>query len=361
MFVVKKIHDMKILQIGPYPPPVGGWSFHIKVFKKYLDSLNIPNDVLDIGENRTVKGRECVDVQGIVDYSEKVFAYCKQRYCIYVHLNGNSVVGIVLTVIAQLIALITFQKCLLSFHAGTLQDCFRKGLSISKVLVFVAFRISAGIICNSEAVKKQILKFGIPPEQVFSIPCFSVQYIQHEYALSPQEEEYIETHHPILSSYLFFRDEYDPDTLIDSFRLIKKKYPTFGALIIGSLDGSERYQQKIKEYQLEEQVLLVGEKQHDNFLTIVESSDLVLRTPVSDGVCSSVMEALALKVPVIASDNGTRPDDVILFEPGNAEDLAQKVIFTMQNIDQAQERLANVVQRDTIQEELEFLTKYTDK
>lgn len=349
---------MKILQIGPYPPPIGGWSFHIKVFKNYLDSLNITNDVLDIGENRKVKGRECVDVQGIIDYIVKVTGYCKKKYCIYVHLNGNATAGLILTLVAQLFALITFQRCLLSFHAGTLQDCFKKGISIQKMLAFFSFRFSAGIICNSEEVKEQILRFGIPGEKVFPIPCFSMQYIKHEDELTPIEDKFLETHFPLFSSYVFFREEYDPDTLIEALKLLKREYPSFGAIIIGSFKGSEPYQQMIKDYNLEDNILLVGEKNHDNFLTIIERSHLVLRTPVSDGVCSSVMEALALKVPVVASDNHNRPQEVVLFEAGNAVSLAEKVIETLQNIEQLKESLADVVQRDAIKEELDFLLSF---
>ena len=350
---------MKLLQIGPYPPPVGGWSFHIKVFKKYLDSLDINNDVLDIGESRKVKGRECIDVQGVVDYIVKVFGFCRRRYRIYIHLNGNTTMGFFLTLLAQLLGLITCQRCLLSFHAGTLQKCFEKGLSIHKILAILSFKLSGGIICNSESVKHEIVAFGIRYENVYPIPCFSMQYIKHDHELTVEEENFCNNHSPLFSSYVFFREEYDPDTLFEALRLLKKEYPSFGALIIGSLEGVAPYKQKIVQFALETNVLLAGEKKHDNFLSIVERSDLVIRTPMSDGVCSSVMEALALKIPVVASDNHTRPQEVTLFEAGNVESLTGKVVETMRNLDKVKESLADTVQRDAIQEELEFLMKFS--
>ena len=37
-----------IVQIGPYPPPIGGVSMHIKRMKERLDSNRIQNEVWDI-------------------------------------------------------------------------------------------------------------------------------------------------------------------------------------------------------------------------------------------------------------------------------------------------------------------------
>lgn len=352
---------MKLLQIGPYPPPLGGWSFHIKVFKDYLDSAGIENEVLDVGENRTVKGRTCIDIQGPFDYFFKVFRFCWKKYLIYIHCNGNAVTGLVLTVVAQIIALLMLKRCLISFHAGVLQKCFMKQISQQKILAYISFHLARGIICNSEEVKEQILKFGLVVERVHAIPCFSEQYIQHERKLTKEEQHFIEKHVPIFSSYIFFREEYDPDTLIDAVKIIHKKHPIVGVVIIGSLDGVDRYRLKIQQYGLQDNILLVGEKCHDGFLSIVAASDLVIRTPVSDGVCSSVMEALALKVPVIASDNGTRPNNVVLYEPGSARDLSSKCLESLCNIEELRRRLSGVVRRDAIREEFELLSSYAKK
>jgi len=38
-------------------------------------------------------------------------------------------------------------------------------------------------------------------------------------------------------------------------------------------------------------------------------------------VCSSVLEALALKTPVVASENGSRPEGVITYENQNIDDM----------------------------------------
>jgi hypothetical protein len=57
------------------------------------------------------------------------------------------------------------------------------------------------------------------------------------------------------------------------------------------------------------------------FLTLLSRSLAYIRTPMTDGISASVMESLALKVPVLASDNDTRPRGASLFEEGNIDSL----------------------------------------
>jgi CRISPR/Cas system-associated endonuclease Cas1 len=57
----------------------------------------------------------------------------------------------------------------------------------------------------------------------------------------------------------------------------------------------------------------------------MQRSALYLRTPITDGVASSVLEALTLGVPVVACENGTRPQGVITYPATDAAVLAQQV------------------------------------
>jgi glycosyltransferase involved in cell wall biosynthesis len=56
-----------------------------------------------------------------------------------------------------------------------------------------------------------------------------------------------------------------------------------------------------------------------------------IRSPLSDGVSSSVLEALALGIPVLGSDNGTRPAGVELWRPEDPESLLKLMAEVMRN------------------------------
>ena len=59
---------MKILQIGPCPPPFGGWAIHIKYFSEFINKEGVKNSILDIGSNRKIKGRGYEDTQNSIDF-----------------------------------------------------------------------------------------------------------------------------------------------------------------------------------------------------------------------------------------------------------------------------------------------------
>jgi glycosyltransferase involved in cell wall biosynthesis len=64
-------------------------------------------------------------------------------------------------------------------------------------------------------------------------------------------------------------------------------------------------------------VLLYGDMPHAVTLRATLDSDLLLRTTRYDGDSVSVREALYLGTPVIATDNGMRPEGVHLIPPSN--------------------------------------------
>src|SRR5260370_6038500 len=73
-------------------------------------------------------------------------------------------------------------------------------------------------------------------------------------------------------------------------------------------------------------LLLLGNLPHDEFLTLLERSSAYVRTPACDGVSASILESLVLGVPVLASQNGHRPANVMTYSEGDATDLCAKLV-----------------------------------
>ncbi len=66
-----------------------------------------------------------------------------------------------------------------------------------------------------------------------------------------------------------------------------------------------------------EHILLCGDVPHAITMAAISQADVMLRTTLFDGDAVSVREALHLGTPVIASDNGMRPDGVHLIPKSN--------------------------------------------
>jgi hypothetical protein len=56
-------------------------------------------------------------------------------------------------------------------------------------------------------------------------------------------------------------------------------------------------------------------------------------------VAASVLESLALKVPVVASANGRRPSGVITYNDTDAIDMVEKLRFAREHYDKVKESL----------------------
>jgi glycosyltransferase involved in cell wall biosynthesis len=104
-------------------------------------------------------------------------------------------------------------------------------------------------------------------------------------------------------------------------------------------------------------LLLLGNLPHDQFLTLLSRSSVFLRTPACDGVCASVLEALALGVPVVASENRRRPAGVVTYRDADAADLCAKLLYATQHPDEVKASLKPQRVQDNISVMATWLTE----
>jgi glycosyltransferase involved in cell wall biosynthesis len=97
----------------------------------------------------------------------------------------------------------------------------------------------------------------------------------------------------------------------------------------------------VAQWPAEEQatLLLLGNLNHDEFLSLLSRCFVYLRTPECDGVAASVLESLALKIPVVASENGRRPAGVVAYRDADAVDMVEKLQFVREHYERVQQSL----------------------
>ena len=118
-------------------------------------------------------------------------------------------------------------------------------------------------------------------------------------------------------------------TLLQAFRDLRKQHPAAGLVIVGGGQDEARVRELIELWQLGDAVLLTGWVTHETCLAIIRESDVFVRTTLYDGDASSVREALALGVPVVASRTAFRPTGPILFPPGDPDGLHAALVETL--------------------------------
>ncbi len=325
--------------------------------KRELEAHGHVCAVLNTGKSRKLRGRDFVPVFNGLDFVWKVFWHRLRGYTVHMHLNGDSPKGFVLTCLALLVSLLTFRRPVITFHAGPVQKYFPQSQAprLTPMYRFI-FAAPRQIICNSEVVKQAIKSYGVPAEKIVPIQAFSVQYLQFQpRPLTETVERFFKKFEHVICSYVFFRPEFFIPEMIRAMDRLRRSHPNCGLIILGSDLGSEPVRDLIAQLGLESHVLIAGDQEHDAFLTILSRSKIYLRTPVKDGVCSSVLEALALGVPVVASENGTRPASVITYENQNIEQMAQRLRYVLDHYEKVRRRVIKPDIPDTIWQEIAVL------
>jgi len=292
--------------------------------RRELEARGWDCPVMNINENRRVKSAEYIDVQSGADYFKKVLRHVGRGFGVHVRVNGETKKGYVLALMALSTARLFGRPALLTYCGGHEQAFFPAPKGSFRYFAFaLLFRIPTRIYCNSEAVKRSVLTSGINGDTVVPIPHFSTQYVEFEKAVLPASvENFCQQHKGTFFIYICFRESYMLEKLAEAIRRFRTQFPEIGFLLVGTPEREiPPLTQFFKDQGLGEAVCITGSVHHALFLTMMTGSVAYIRIPLTDGVCSSVLESLRLKVPVLAADNGTRPTGAELWKAGDVESL----------------------------------------
>jgi glycosyltransferase involved in cell wall biosynthesis len=108
-------------------------------------------------------------------------------------------------------------------------------------------------------------------------------------------------------------------------------------LIIGIGELENKLRQQVKDLKLENRVQFIGQVAYKDIPKYLAVSDIFIRPSLSEGMGNSFIEAMAAKVPVIATSVGGIPDFLKDTETGifckvqNPESIAEKVQLLLAN------------------------------
>jgi glycosyltransferase involved in cell wall biosynthesis len=339
----------KILEIGNWAPPVCSWTMSLEGLRRELDARDWDCQVMNLNENRRIKSADYIDVQNGWDYLRKVVRAVRQGYAVHTRVNAESTDLYILAFVAMFLARVWRRPAFLTYGGGHKQTYFpAPRFSLRHLAFSVLFRLPNRIYCNSEEVKRVILTTGIPSERVLAIPHTSAYYVEFERTRMPEGvEKFFSEHEGIIFSYVCFRKEFVLEFLAEAIRRFRVEFPKIGFLWLGPWECEMPQMRELLEAEgIRDAVYSMGSVPHGMFLNILSHSLAYIRTPMTDGVCSSVLEALKLKVPVLGSDNGTRPAGTELWQDGDVESLLEPMREVVQNHQQVVNRIPEIVLED---------------
>ena len=337
-----------------------GWAMQLKLVMEELRRRGHACEILKINEGRQVKSPEYVDVQGGLDYLIKIWKFALRGYRLNVHVNGMSKKGYALALAAVITGRLVGRPALVTFHGGLSQDFFPKhDASVVHWAFYLLFALAGRIACDSQPIHDEITKYGISRNKIQSIATFSPQYLQFTPVALPDEvETFLQRHSYVFLSYVSFRAEYRLEVLREGMKRFRELEPQTGYIWLGFPEKElPAAQEFVNQWPNDERnsLLLLGNLNHDQFLTLLSRCTIYLRTPACDGVAASVLEAVALRVPVVASENGRRPNGVITYDDADAADMVDKLSFVTQHLYDVRSNLQSGSTEDNIGQMADWL------
>jgi glycosyltransferase involved in cell wall biosynthesis len=127
------------------------------------------------------------------------------------------------------------------------------------------------------------------------------------------------------------------DILLEAFALIQKENSNIGLIFVGDGIEKDRLIERSKELGINDKVIFYGRIEYDFIPTIMHYSDILILPSIEEGVGRVILEAMAMRLPVIASNVGGIPlvienqQDGLLFEVGDIDTIRKHVLFLINN------------------------------
>lgn len=315
------IKHQRVLLVGVFPLPLGGISVHLQRVQARLVAQGCQVWAWDVCKRPVGQGQ--------LGYYMSLWLFClKQRPQVLIYhtmqLRRYPIELLILLLAGKWLR----SQTLVMIHSGR----FVARLSwLSRKLTGYLLGYYDQLIVVSVALGQELItQFSLTGKPVkISIES---PFLAPDCATGPQILKQIpndlqlfrQQHRPLISCAITRKevwqggDLYGLDLILAAFKLLKQDWAQAGLLVmISDQTGYEPLEKIPGVYYLldfaQEIWPLIGE------------SDLFIRPTRSDSFGISVMEALSLRVPVVASDVCVRPPGAVLFKAGDAQDLYIKI------------------------------------
>ncbi len=196
------------------------------------------------------------------------------------------------------------------------------------------YKIPDIIITTGESIRKQLIERNkLNPSQIVSIPTgvnldkFSSKIVSSHL----RSELGLNENGPVITMVAVLRSWKRHDIFLGAVRGVLAHYPRARFLVVGEGPARPRIYDKIKELDLEENVLITGHR--EDIPEILSITDVAVLTSESyEGVPQAVLQYLAMERPVIATDVGSVSEAIkdgetgILVPPNSARNVAEGIL-----------------------------------
>lgn len=254
------------------------------------------------------------------------FAVIKHRKIAYVLIDTFSTSAFYYALLTSQISRLFGKKYIPILHGGNLPSRLKKSPYLSNLI----FKNSFKNIAPSNYLKTAFEKEG-----------FKVVYIPNTIEIENYKFKERKQFEPKLLWVRAFADIYNPSLAVEVVRVLKEDYPQIQLCMVGPVkdDSFLIVNQLIKDYNLEENIEITGVLPKEEWHKKSTKFDVFINTTNVDNTPVSVIEAMALGLPVVTTNVAGIPYliknkiDGVLVDKNNPQQMAEAIKNIIENPD----------------------------
>ena len=312
---------MRVVQLGPYPPPHGGVQTNLVAIRNLLRATG--HECLAI--NLTRHRAKNADGVYYPDGAAALMRLLARIPADILHLHFGGDLTRRLLGLAAFCTSLPGRRCVMTFHSGGYPGSPAGQTAAPGTLRGLVLRRFDGLIAVNSEIAAMFAKFGVPQRRIRTILPFAVSPPDRSLAVPERLAAFFAAHKPVLLTVGLLEPEYDLPLQIDVLGKVRERIPGAGLIIAGSGSLEPELRNRIAAQPWRDHVLLYGDMPHAVTMRATLECDALVRTTLYDGDSVSVREALYIGTPVIASDNGMRPQGVRLIPARDPAQLLEAI------------------------------------
>lgn len=186
-------------------------------------------------------------------------------------------------------------------------------------------------IAASEAIREMLVSDGVPRDRTVTVhEGIDVDRIVATPAVNVHETLWLPHHAPLVGNVAALVPHKGHRYLIDAAHLVHREIPDARVVIFGEGELREHLEHLVHEHGLAKHVLLPGFR--TDVIGCIKGLDVFVMSSVTEGLGTSLLDAMACARPIVATRTGGIPEVVadgitgVLVPPRDAQALARAIV-----------------------------------
>jgi glycosyltransferase involved in cell wall biosynthesis len=193
-------------------------------------------------------------------------------------------------------------------------------------------------VCASAAIRKMLIGDGVPEVRAVTVhEGIDLEHVQSAPAADLHADLWLPHHAPIVGNVAALVPHKGQRHLIESAMLVLPKVPDARFVIAGEGELRPALERQIREHHLEKHVLLAGFR--PDVLSLHKAFDIFVMSSLTEGLGTSLLDAMACGKPIVATAAGGIPEVVVdgetgfLVAPRDHEGMARAIVALLKDED----------------------------